>query len=301
MSARQERRGRGLGKKTLILRTLIKQVLFEKYPATTMSSRQVFYQCLGPLVANAESEYRRVCRTLVNMRRDATIPYDRIVDRTRSKHQRSGWDSASEILGAVSQQFRRDMWTEHDTVPVIACEKQALEGIFAEVCDEYGVQLYIIRGFNSESFDYEWSEEIKALNDDGKRVVIAYFGDHDPYGIDIEDNSKRKLRGFGAKFEWTRLGLLPRDVGTFNLPTQPLKGAKRSERFRVKFGDWGAELDSLPPDELPRRIRAFIEGFVDREVLARVQRDERVQRESLNLVAKNWRAAVRGAQEAARA
>ena len=124
-----ETRRRGKGKRTLELREVIENVLFEVYPDTSMSSRQVFYQCLGPALSNSQAEYKRLCRTLVEMRRDGAIPYSRIVDRTRSMHRLAGWDSAVDIIEASADQFRRDMWQMHNSIPMIACEKQALEGI----------------------------------------------------------------------------------------------------------------------------------------------------------------------------
>jgi hypothetical protein len=222
---------RGLGKNTRALRGVIERVLFEKYADLPMSSRQVFYQCLGHPGVN----YGLICRTLVNMRRDGSVPYTRIVDRTRRKHQRASWDSAKELLDACARQFRRDLWADQDTIPMVGCEKQALEGIFAGVCDEFGAQLWIIRGFSSESFDYEWSEEIKELTAAGKRVCIGYFGDHDPSGHYIEQASIRKLRGFGANVEWTRIGLLPTDPDESGLTKLPVKRTPQTKSFRAQI------------------------------------------------------------------
>lgn len=299
-------RRRGKGKRTLDLRQVIENILFELYPGTLMSSRQVFYQCQGPALANSQAEYKRLCRTLVDMRRDGTVPYSRIVDRTRSMHRLDGWDSAVDIIKTAANQYRRDMWQLHGSVPMIACEKQALEGILTEVCDEFGVALWIIRGFNSESFDYEWAEEIKRLNEAGKSVYIGYLGDHDPSGRVIGEASRKKLEGFGAVFKWERLGLHPEDLSDFNLELVPLKlgtkkkkGDPRANRFRTEFGTGAAELDALPPGEVPRRIREFVEPFIEPEIQEAVERDERVQKESLDVVMRNWGAAVQAARGAA--
>ncbi len=295
-----EARRRGKGKRTLDLRDVILNVLFEVYPDTTMSSRQVFYQCLGPALSNCQAEYKRLCRTLVDMRRDGSVPYSRIVDRTRSMHRLAGWDSAVDIIEASANQFRRDMWQLHGSVPMIACEKQALEGILTEVCDEYGVALWIIRGFNSESFDYEWAEEIKRQTRAGHAIHIGYLGDHDPSGRVIGEASRKKLEGFGAVFEWERLGLHPGDLKSYGLELVPLKdGDSRANRFRTEFGTGAAELDALPPGEVPRRIREFVGQFVIENIREAVERDERVQKESLDVVMRNWGVAVEAARGAA--
>jgi hypothetical protein len=189
---------------------------------------------------------------------------------------------------------------------MIACEKAALEGIFSQVVDKYGASLWTLRGFNSESFEYEWAEEIRELNDAGKKVVIYYFGDFDPSGLSIEATSKRKLEAWGAKFTWVRAGLLLEDFDRFNLIRIPVKrstpekkGDSRAEPFLSKFGDQAAELDALKPAELERRIRESIENHIDRDRWTRMVGVEKAEKESLNVVVRNWGVAVKAARGAA--
>jgi hypothetical protein len=275
--------------------------VLEKFAPISMSSRQVAYQLVGlGAIENTETEKQRVGRIIVAMRRDGSIPYSRIVDRTRAKHQEPGWDGVEDILDSCALQYRQNMWADQRAIPMIACEKQALEGVFSEVCDEYGVSLWIIRGFNSESFDYEWSEEIKEITDTGKHVVIAYFGDWDPSGLCIEETSKRKLREFGANFTWWRAGLCGGDFLDFGLAPIPVKRTDtRAKAFLSKFGPDApaAELDALPPDELQRRIKGYIERCItDQDLWKRTKRDEQVQREALQTVTENWNIALAAAR-----
>lgn len=256
-------RRRGAGKRTVALRSAILSVL--EYIDGNLSSRQVFYQCVSNgAVENTKAECLRVGRQLVAMRRDATIPYDRIVDRTRGKHIRPSWDGLADILTATAAQYRRDYFRDARVVPMIACEKQALEGIFEDAVDEYGAPLYVIRGFNSESFEFEWAQDIKRHNAEGQDVAIYYFGDFDPSGLCIEANSRRKLEGFGARFDWKRAGLLWEDFERFDLVNIPVKRTdSRAKSYLSQFGDRAAELDALHPDELRRRIAECIAQHVD--------------------------------------
>jgi hypothetical protein len=290
---------RGEGRRTLELRTAILAMLPE-LPAA-VSSRQVFYQCVsrGVIENNAKS-CRAVLRLLVKMRRDCSIPYSRIVDRTRRKHHEQGWDGVTEIMEAVAGQYRRDLWSDQPVIPMIACEKQALEGIFSKIVDEYGASLWTIRGFNSESFEFEWSEEIRNLTVGGKRVAIAYFGDFDPSGLAIEENSRRKLTGFGAVFSWRRGGLSQEDFDALDLVRVPVKRTDtRAKSFLTQFGDCAAELDALHPAELERRIRVAIEEHIDTAKWDRLRAVELVERDSLHVVTRNWDTAVQAAREIA--
>jgi hypothetical protein len=289
---------RGLGKKTIALREEILSVLagFDG----PMSSRQIAYQLVGRgAIENTEKEKERIGRIIVDMREECIIPYSRIVDRTRAKHHCIGWNGVSDIMEASASQYRRDLWADQPVVPMIACEKRALEGVFSQIVDEYGVSLWTFGGFNSLSFDYEWAQEIGNITETGKRVEISYFGDHDPSGVCIEDTSFDRLIKFGADFKWFRWGLLPEDFAAFNLARIPVKESdQRTKAFLSKFGDQAAELDALPPAELERRIRRAIECNLDRERWDALKRVEEAERGALKLVTGNWDtavAAVRGA------
>lgn len=286
---------RGPYRRTEILTAAIVDV-FEDFEGS-MSTRQVSYQLVSRGdVENCKPAFDRVQRLLVAMRRDGQIPYERVVDRTRGKHQRAGWDGVTDIMSSVAEQYRRNLWAHQRTVVQVACEKQALEGIFAEQVDEYGASLWTMRGYSSESFAFEWATEIRRLNDAGSSVVIAYFGDFDPSGLDIEQDCKKKLERFGAEFIWNREGLLWEDFDRFNLVNVPVKQKDtRAKKYLERYGNRAAELDALRPDELRTRIARAITDHIDVEAWERLRRTERVERESLKLVTNNWDRAVKAA------
>ncbi len=291
---------RGLGKKTIALREEILAVL-ESFNGP-MSSRQVAYQLVGKqVIENTEVEKERIGRIIVDMRKEGLIPYSRIVDRTRAKHQRAAWNGVTDIMEAAASQYRRNLWADQPIIPMIACEKRALEGVFSSVVDEYGVSLWTFGGFNSLSFDYEWSEAIKETTGTGKVVEIAYFGDHDPSGMCIEETSFQRLqKDFGADFGWRRHGLNREDFRKFKLARIPVKNTdRRAKGFLSKFGDRAAELDALPPAELEKRIRDAIEKHIDVGRWEELKQVEAAERESLGLVIDKWDAAVAAARGAA--
>lgn len=286
---------RGKGRKTVELMGTVLAV-FDDFDGS-MSTRQVYYQLVSRgAVENKPSEYARVQRLLVQMRREGLVDYGRVVDRTRAKHHRQGWDGVEEIMGQVAVQYRRDLWTDQRTIVMVACEKQALEGIFAEVVDAYGASLWILRGYPSVAFSYEWSTEIRTLTARGKKVEIAYFGDHDPSGLDIEREAFDALIEHGADFEWSRYGLLASDFDRYELVKLPVKATDtRAKKYLARYGDQAAELDALRPDVLRERITGAIVSHIDAEAWSRLQRAEEAERASLNLVAGNWEQAVRAA------
>jgi hypothetical protein len=257
----------------------------------SMSVRQLYYQVVTQgAVSNCEESYAKVQRIVLRMRRLGEIPWGRIVDRGRTRYQASCWGGIGDIMEAVASQYRRDLWVDQPTIPMIGLEKHALEGVFQEAVDDYAVSLWTLGGTSSASFLFDWSEEIQRLNAKGKCVVIAYFGDHDPAGLDIARAARDGLVEHGAHgfaFLWEGLHLA--DLDTFNVPALRVKRTdKRSARYLETHGDRCAELDALPPAELRRRIHGFIEGHVDHDALDRVRRVEAEEKATLTAYAKGW-------------
>jgi hypothetical protein len=295
----RQTRKRGLGRRTLALTTQILDIIagFDG----PMSVRQCFYQAVSRgAIDNSVSGYDKVQRLLCVLREDGQVPFTRIVDRGRRKHQRSEWDSVEEILHAVSDQYRRDAWSEQDTIVMVGCEKLALEGVFAAACDEYGASLWTFVGSGSITFFFDWATEIKRYVEQGKRVEIVYFGDHDPSGLVIEATARRKLEEHGAVFGWRRGGLLWEDFADFDVANVPVKKTDpNTKKYLTTYGNRAAELDALPPDVLRERVRSVITEHIDVERWNLIRFEEQIQQASLRLVAGNWDAALAGARGAA--
>jgi hypothetical protein len=102
-----------------------------------------------------------------------------------------------------------------------------------------------------------------------KPITIFYLGDHDPSGVDIQrDIHRRAQAATGKEIEMIRLAIHLSDIKAFILPPQKIKASdSRATGFKQKFGNKAptVELDALPVDELRRRVRNAIEGFIDFE------------------------------------
>jgi hypothetical protein len=288
---------RGRYAKSAALANAVIDVLNE-HDDLSFSTRQLYYALVSRgVIPNDKKAYKKAQRLLVEMRLDETIPMDRIVDRTRAKHHLQGWDSAKETLEALALQFRRDHWSNHAAAVHIGCEKEALEGIFSEAVDQYGVALYTTRGYPSLGFVHEWAEQIRRCHCQEKKVFVYWFGDFDPSGNDIERQLKDRLVALGATrhgdIEWCRKGLNAHDFVTFDLVRIPVKRSDaRARAFLAEHGDMAAELDALSPAELRRRLVSCIERHIDRDEWNRIQRAQQAERESLATIAARWPKAV---------
>jgi hypothetical protein len=89
-----------------------------------------------------------------------------------------------------------------------------------------------------------------------KKIVILYFGDHDPSGLDMDRDLESRLRQLGLRdFEFRRVALTLQQIREFELPADPdiptkkkLEEDSRYKAFIERFGTTQgtiAELDAL--------------------------------------------------------
>jgi len=250
-----------------------------------MTVRQLYYQMeMRGYVGKTEADYDKIQRACLQMRRQGELSYDKIVDSScerRTIYQYSGMRQALEDL---HQTYRRNYWLEQPVHLEVWCEKDALTSIMNPVCQEYGVAFQALRGFDSESFAYESAKDIKAI---GKPAMIYYFGDHDASGWWIASGLEPQLRSFGADATVLQMGVTPWQVEVMGLPTRRAKTTdSRYRGFVQRFGsDLCTEVDAIPPNTLEDLIRSCILRNIDRDAWFRVQREERLERETLDSLA----------------
>jgi hypothetical protein len=264
-----------------------------------MSTRQVYYQCVSSNAVQATaSGYNRVQRLLVDLRRNGTIPRYRIVDRTRAMHQVTSWDSLGDAFASLKQFYRRNLFQTQRVVPIIGMEKDALAGVISDIVDEYGVPLFITRGYPSLALLEDWEDEIRALTDDGKEVRIFYFGDFDPDGVDIPRCIDKELTASGVSFEFNISGLLKSDMAAYKLfsITLKAKGPRTKEFIRI-HGKRAAELDALPADVLRQRVRQSIESCIDKKAWDELKKTEQHDRDELDKHVEDVRRAMQRGEE----
>ncbi|HUK60271.1 MAG TPA: hypothetical protein VLV50_13655, partial [Stellaceae bacterium] len=229
-----------------------------------MTVRQVFYALVvRGVIEKTDNEYAVVVRLLGQMRDDEDIPFDWIVDNTRRVHEPLMHTSLADYLRDCVGWYRRDPWADADVNVQIWLEKDALAGVIEPVTAEYGVPLFVSRGFSSKSFLHAAAERINAS---GVPTYVYQFGDHDPSGTLIPRQIEDGLRQYVENPElvhFERVAVTPEQIEEWNLPTRPTKNSKHSADFE---GD-SVELDAIPADRLRRLVQECIERHITKRQL----------------------------------
>lgn len=123
-------------------------------------------------------------------------------------------------------------------------------------------------------------------------IVLLYFGDHDPDGMEIPDDLVRRLRIIQVRddqvipFETKRLGLNQDQIEHYGPP--PFWAKESSSRYHnyVERHPWvndrAWELDALEPRVLRDIVRESIEDLFDEEIYEEVQGAVSRMRERFN-------------------
>lgn len=263
--------------KTLRIIEEAKAILAGYHPMTV---RQVYYQLVArEVIENNMGRYKAVSRALVEARKDGSIPWDWIEDRLREPRTVSMWAGLADFTETAQRAYRRDVWTEQSCLIEVWLEKDALSGIFGDILRPYGVTLNVGRGYDGWSSIRDAALRYRRW---GGEVIILYFGDFDPSGLDMIRSLGERLAFFETCPEIETCALLREDIERYHLPPAFTKKTDtRSEAFVAAHGDMAVELDALPIGVLQDRLRGEVSKRLDLDALERVRVQEARDRERL--------------------
>lgn len=268
--------------------------IIEEYAAQgyVLTLRQLYYQFVArDLIANRQSEYKRLGSVVADGRLAGLIDWDAIEDRGRTIHSPTTWTNPPAIINACAEQYKLDLWGDQEYRPEVWIEKEALLSIVQTACEPHRVPYFACKGYVSQSA--MWAAGAKRLASyfhDGQTPVIIHLGDHDPSGIDMTRDILERLDLFtGECVQIRRIALNFDQIQQYNPPPNPAKTTdSRFKSYVNKYGEESWELDALTPNVLVKMIQKEILSWRDKEswdILAQQEKDER---ETLLAIADNY-------------
>jgi hypothetical protein len=264
------------------------QDVIKQYPGIKMTVRQVYYRLVASQkVKNAQSEYNRVKRVLSEARLNGDISFDDIEDRTRKVREgeepeysaKGYFNSYHNWFRTLDEHYELPRWYAQPTKVVVLVEKQALEGIFVDVCDEKAVDLVVCRGYPSLSVLHELAKRLKGCGT--QEIKLLYFGDYDPSGLDIDRNVAERMKwNFDVKFDFTRISITRDQIDEYDIPPAPAKDSdSRTRGMEIRLGEaMQVELDAIDPPDLIKIIGDAIEEHFDSFIYDDARADELANR-----------------------
>lgn len=272
----------------------IAEGIIEEYQRAgfVLTLRQLFYQFVARgLLENTERSYNNLKATLSDARLAGLIDWETIEDRTRNLESNSHWKNPGHILKVCAEQFEIDKWFSQPLRIEVWIEKEALAGVIADVCKENDVPYFSCRGYNSQSEMWRAGRRILDYIKARQEVLILYFGDHDPSGLDMDRDIYDRLKMFTQnRINIKRLALTMDQIDRYSPPPNPTKVTdSRAPGYFAMFGAESWELDALEPGVIVGLIEHEILSNRDDFIWAKSKKREKDYKDLLKKFSNDWR------------
>lgn len=256
------------------------------YEDGVLTIRALHYQLVSRGMTNTTQHYKRVVGAMGMARREGLISYHAFSDHDRemigvTRYEVTDLDEAvSDAKNAIQgwmKYYSKNRWENQEYYPEVFIEKKALQGVFGPICQRHRVALGACKGYPSLTFLRDVSERFTEAEQQGKKGIILYFGDHDPSGEDIPRSiGQNLLNDFGVEVEVRIVALNRRQVIEMNLPPAP---AKKGDSRTANFDGLGqVELDAVPPEVLRKMCEAAILSVFDEDAHRELMNTEEAER-----------------------
>lgn len=288
-----------------------------------LTLRQLYYQFVArDLLPNTQASYNRLGEIVNRARLAGYLDWDYLVDRTRNIRSVAHWDEPSDIIEAVSNQFRLDKWNSQPTRVEVWVEKEALAGVVQRAADRNDVAWFSCRGYVSQSEMWSAAQRLREYIKAGQNVVILHLGDHDPSGIDMTRDIRERLTNFIVRdwlneykdffpgesvkvnaildhmsdrcggrgpFEVNRIALNYDQIEQYSPPPNPAKLTdSRVAKYLDLYGDQSWELDALDPATLDALIEEHLNEIIDPDSWEVRADEEETHRKLLGKASSRW-------------
>jgi GNAT superfamily N-acetyltransferase len=251
------------------------------------SVRGMYYMAMGAGLIDKDAQakrnnYMRVQRRLLQMRRDGRMPYSWITDGSRTIYGYDRFADEDAFSAYAANIYRKDYWLESPVRVEVWVEKDAMAGKLKPVVrDEYGLDLYVSRGFASETYLQEAGAHIRS---DGRPTYVYLLTDFDASGMGIAETVEERLAQMAhpADVIVERIAATSKQIAEYGLITQPVtRTDSRACKFIERFGTETVELDAIPASEVRRLVGEAIERHMDPRRLAFLRMVEQEERDGI--------------------
>jgi hypothetical protein len=262
------KKGRGMAQRSL---DLIEAMRAAAEAAQPITGRGIGYKLFtaGLIPSMGRADMQRVYRLLRIGREEGDIPWEWIVDETRTVERVPTWADPEAYARCVARSYRRDFWNQQPVRVEVWSEKGTVRGVLAPVLDQYAVGFRVMHGFSSATTLYDVSQD-----NDGRALIALYVGDFDPSGLFMseEDLPKRLAEYDGDHIMLQRIALTRDQVS--GLPSFPATDKCKDPRykwFRSCHGDRCWELDAMDPNDLRDCVEEAIKELIEPEAWERCE------------------------------
>jgi hypothetical protein len=242
------------------------------------SARFLFYELVVREVLKKHSERHSSGRrpdqdlhdALTDLREAGLVPWDWIVDETRSLDDCTGWLNVKQAAITTARHARLDPW--RGCAPLILTESRSLAGVLRRLIERYCAKIAATNG-QVGGFLHT---DIAPILSPGDRV--RYAGDYDLCGGQIEDNTRRVLeRLIGGELDWVRIALTEAQVEQYDL--RRLQIMKPDRRYKPVQYHPAIETEALQQQVIVQIVRDALDAELPEPLERVLEREARQRRD----------------------
>lgn len=263
--------------------------ILERYERAgrVMSLRQLYYQLVTmSVIPNSERSYSRLGSIVNDGRLAGLMSWTAIEDRGRQLRGLRTHGGPADAVRDAAASFLMDLWVGQPFRPEVWVEKDSLVDVVASICNELRVDFFSCHGYNSQSEAWAAGQRFAGYVRAGQRPIVFHLGDHDPSGLDMTRDNRRRLEQFaGVPVQVVRLALNHSQVAEYALePNYAKITDSRAEAYVVEHGtDETWELDALSPEVMHDLIRDAVLRVRDNRLWSAALAREASERDRLDL------------------
>ncbi len=261
-----------------------------------LTLRQLYYQLVARhlIPENTKQQYKRLGNIISDARRAGHIDWTAIEDRTRFIRKNGWWNNPLDIVKAAHRSYHRDLWEKQALRIEVWIEKDALVGVIEPTCNALDVPVFSCRGYSSDSAIWDAAyNRFREYAKKGQHVLVLQLGDHDPSGLDMIRDIRKRLELFSGSKDWIEvrpIGLTMAQVEELHPPPDFAKVTDSRYAWYVKeFGtDESWELDALEPQYLIDLIIQHVEAERDDDIWTVAVGRQEIERERIQEIIDKW-------------
>ena len=246
----------------------------------TLTLRQLYYQFVSRrILPNTERSYKNLGSIISNARRAGMISWTAIHDPNRTLITYTFEEDAGNLIKNLQHALLFDQWKRQEVYLEVWVQKDALTNVVGRACRRWNVPYMACKGYLSSSHSWRAGQRFKAASERGQHSILIYLGDHDPEGLDMQNDHDKRLSLFsdGASFEVRRIALNRDQIDQYTPPPNYAKVSSTRYREYTKNMVLNVELDALEPSVIDNLLDTAIREYIDMYVWSSVSEQQNTE------------------------
>jgi len=254
---------------------------YNKLKLLPITIRQLYYEMVTKnIIANNLKEYKKFVKLMTYARENYIIPYNNIVDSTRGLDTPIQFDHLKNLRHVCLTNYKLKRWEDQEYYIEVWVEKDAMASTLLDISQKYCVPFMSNRGYSSTTAMHDANRRFKyQIFKRKKQCKIIYLGDHDPSGLDMDNDIMERVLDVNHHEVLERIALTKQQIDDYNLPPNPAKlDDPRAKSYISTYGEDSWELEAYPIKELRELLEDKLRSYIEFSKYNRVLDHEKLDK-----------------------